>query len=257
MKDIRFYFDKAVNTYEQAGLIQKKVANYLLEMIPTDFYQIVVEIGSGRGFVTKNLIDKISFEKYINIDISFELLKKLGEILKDRCVYINAKAENIPLKSNSVDLLISSSSLHWLEDSERNFLDILKLIKENGRFYFSIFLSNTLIEIQEVSKITGFGSFYPLKSSFFYINLLNSMGDIKYSYSTKVFIEKFSSVKDLLNSHKLTGTNFTTNKRFSGKNSYNKFCEIYQKLYGNGEGIYATYEVLFIEGQKISLFHQD
>lgn len=257
MKNVRFYFDKAANTYEQAGLIQRKVANYLLEMIPADFYQVVVEIGSGRGFVTKNLIDKISFEKYINVDISFELLKKLGEILKNRCLYINAQAENIPLKLDSVDLLISSSSLHWLEDSENNFLNILKLIKQNGKFYFSIFLSNTLIELQEVSKITGFASFYPLKSSFFYINLLNSIGNIQYSYSTKIFKENFSSVKDLLNSHKLTGTNFTKNKKFSGKNSYNKFCEIYEKLHGNGKGVYATYEVLFIEGQKISLFHQD
>ncbi len=257
MKNIRFYFDKASKTYEQAGAIQKKVANYLLNMIPSDFYQKVVEIGSGGGFLTKNLINKISFEKYINIDISFGLLKKLKESLLNKCIYINAQAENIPLKLDSVDLLISSSSLHWLEDSENNFLDILKLIKKNGRFYFSIFLSNTLIELQEVSKITGFGSFYPLKSSFFYVNLLNSIQDIKYSYSTKIFIENFSSVKDLLNSHKLTGTNFTKNKKFSGKNSYNKFCEIYQKLYGNGEGIYATYEVLFIEGQKISLSHQD
>lgn len=257
MKDIRFYFDRAVNTYEQAAKVQRKVANYLLEMIPADFYHVVVEIGSGRGFVTKNLIDKISFGKYMNIDISFELLKKLGESLKNSCVYINAKAENIPLRSNSVDLLVSSSSLHWLEDSENSLLNILRLVKENGRFYFSIFLSKTLLEIQEVSKITGFGSFYPLKSSSFYIDLLNSVGDIKYSYSTKVFIEKFSSVKDLLNSHKLTGTNYTTNKRFSGKNSYNKFCEVYQKLYGNGEGICATYEVLFIEGQKVSLFHRD
>lgn len=257
MKNIRFYFDKAANTYEQSAVIQKKVANYLLSLIPSGFYSTVLEIGSGKGFVTKYLIEKIFFEKYINIDISFELLRRLRGSLQNRCIYLNANAENIPLKSDSVDLLISSSSLHWIEDAENNFLEIIKLIRENGKFYFSIFLSNTLIELQEVSKISGFGSFYPLKSSSFYVNLLNAIPDIKCSYSTEKFVEYFPSVRNLLNSHKLTGTNFTKNKKFSGKSVFNKFCEIYKKSYSKGNSVYATYEVLFIEGQKISLSHQD
>lgn len=257
MKNIRLYFDKAASTYEQAALIQRKVANNLLNLIPSGFYSTVLEIGSGKGFVTKHLLEKIFFEKYINIDISFELLKKLKGTLQNRCIYINAKAENLPLKSDSIDLLISSSSLHWIENAESNFLEIINLLRENGKFYFSIFLSNTLIELQEASKISGFGSFYPLKPSFFYINLLNSISNIKCSYSTKKYIEYFPSVKDLLISLKLTGTNFTKNKKFSGKHAFNKFCEIYKKLYGNGNSIYASYEVLFIEGQKISPYHRD
>jgi malonyl-CoA O-methyltransferase len=254
MKNIKFFFDKSADTYEQAGIIQKKVADYLLNMIPADFYSTVVEIGSGRGFVTKQLIEKIFFNKYINIDISIKLLKKLKGTLQSKCAYINAQAERIPLRFNSVDLIVGSSCLHWIENPANSFLEILKLLKDNGKFYFSIFLSNTLIELQNVSKISGFGSFYPLKPALFYIELLDSTSNLKYRYTTKKFLEYFPSVKDLLISHKLTGTNYTKNKKFCGKEAFKRFCEIYENLYSTNKGIYATYEVLFIEGQKISPF---
>lgn len=256
MKTIKHYFDRAVNTYENAGKIQKKVAEHLLTLIQREHYHTVLEVGVGRGFLTKPLIKKISFERYINLDISYILLKKLKEELPE-CLYINGRAENISLKSDSVNLLISSSSLHWVENPEETILNLLNLLRENGKFYFSLFLSNSLFELQSVSKISGFGSFYPLKSSDFYIKLLNLMPNIKFQYSISIFKETFPSVKEMLLSHKLTGTNFTKNKKFSGKNSFYRFCKIYENLYGSKKGIYATYEVLFIEGQKISPFPQN
>lgn len=256
MKDIRFYFDKAAKTYESAGILQKKVADYLLSMIPSNYYPTVLEIGSGRGFLTMDLIEKISYKRYINIDISFELIKRLRKSLGEKCLYINCRAESIPLKEGSVDLLISSSSLHWLEDAETNLQNILKLLKINGSFYFSIFLEQTLNELKEVSRKTGFGSFYPLKSALFYLKIFNSIPEFKWSYSIKKYTEYFPTVRDLLISHKLTGTNYTKNKKFSGKDSFFRFCETYKNLYGNHRGVRATYEVLFIRGQRVSPSHK-
>lgn len=255
MKPLKFYFEKASNTYGQSGYIQKKVAIHLLDMIAHDFYETVVEIGSGLGFVTIPLIKKISFNRYINIDISFRMLKKLKDSLKMSCFYLNAEAENLPIKPNSVNLLISSSTLHWLEN-RRSFLDILSLLREGAKFYFSIFVPNTLYEIKVASKLSGFGSLYNLKPSYSYLNLLDSIPSIKYKFYTKQFIEKYPTVTDLLYCLKRTGTNFTENKKFSGKNSFKRFCEVYEKHFGNEKGVKATYEVLFIEGQKISHAHQ-
>ncbi len=256
MKPIKFYFEKASNTYDQSGYIQKKVAIHLLEMINSDFYETVVEIGSGLGFITIPLIKKISFKRYINIDISFGMLRKLKDSLKMSCFYINAEAENLPIKPNSVNLLISSSTLHWMNE-RGSFLDILSLLREGAKFYFSIFIPNTLYEIKEASKLSGFGSLYNLKPSSFYLNLLDSIPSIRYKFYSQQFIEKYPTVADLLYCLKRTGTNFTENKKFSGKDSFKKFCQVYEKYFGNQKGVKATYEVLFIEGQKISHAHRD
>lgn len=245
------YFNKALKTYEKAGKIQKKVADELLSMIPDGYYSTVVEIGSGTGLLSIPLIEKIDFYRFIHIDISYPFLKKLRQKLRNISFYINAKAENIPLPYSSVDLILSSSTLHWLSNPEKNIVEILKLLKDGGRFYFSIFTSNTLREIKRVSQITGFGSVYNLMPWDFYISLLKN-NSFFYKYELKTYMEKYASPKELLLAHKLTGTNYTENKRFSGKKAFNKFCEVYKSLYGSADGVYATYEILFIEGQKLS-----
>lgn len=247
--NLRFYFERAVNTYDKAGRIQKTVALELLKKIDNGYYPAVLEIGSGSGFLSKQIAQILLFERFLHIDISFEFLKRLKYDLKGRFFFINASAESIPLRENMVDLIISSSTLHWIKEHERSFSEIFKLLKKGGRFYFSIFTENTLKELRYVSEISGFGSVYPLKKAKFYIEMIERM-KISFNYEIKTYREIYPSPLALLLAHKHTGTNYTEGKKFSGKESFKKFCELYRAYFSNHEGIYATYEVLFIEGQK-------
>ncbi len=235
------------NTYEKNANLQRKVAEELAKKIDCNlYYATVIEIGSGIGFLSKSLYAKLSYDRFIHIDISHEFLKKLKNIEYKRHFFINAKAEEIPVRPYVADLLISSSALHWMKEPDKNFVQLLKILKNGGKFYFSIFTSNTLQEIKKVSELTGFGSVYTLKDPDFYISLLRNSSHY-FEYELKIFKEKFLSPKELLKFHKLTGTNYTLQKKFSGKESFQKFCDVYRSLYGNSEG---TYEVLFIQGQK-------
>lgn len=256
MKTLKFYFDRAADTYEKGSKIQKKVAQRLIEQISNNYYNTVVEIGSGEGFLTEALIDKIKFDRYINVDISLRLLTKLKKKLGFCLSYLNGQAENIPIRTNSVDLIVSSSCLHWLENIELSLPNILDLLKDGGKFYFSIFVSDTLKEIELASKYSGFGSVYPLRPYQDYIQIIKSKGEFELKYEVVTYREKFASVRDILKSLKLTGTNFTPNKKFSGKNSFKRFCDFYERGFSNGSMVYCTYKVLFIEGQKVSLYPQ-
>ncbi len=249
MNSLKFYFNKAVDTYEKVGILQKKIAFELLRKIEKSNYQYIVEIGSGKGFLSIPLSKILSFEKYIHIDISLEFLKKLRKNLKGNHIIINARAEEMPLKENIADLVVSSSTLHWLKEPEKNFIKIFDILKKHGRFYFSIFTSNSLKELKEISEITGFGSVFTLQKAEFYIEMIQKLG-FSFDYEVKLYQEIYDSPRDLLIFHKLTGTNYTENKKFSGKNSFKKFCETYKRFFGNHRGVYATYEVLFIKGQN-------
>ncbi|GAQ94388.1 malonyl-CoA O-methyltransferase [Thermodesulfovibrio aggregans] len=248
MKPLKFYFDKAVDSYEKIGILQKKIALELLRKIETGKYSCIVEIGSGKGFLSIPLNEILSFEKYIHVDISLEFLKKLKTNLKGKHLFINACAEDIPLKENLADLIVSCSALHWIKEPEKSFIKIFDILKKGGQFYFSIFTSNSLKELKMISEISGFGSVFSLKKAEFYIELIKSLG-FSFDYELKVYQEIYNSPKDLLIFHKLTGTNYTESKKFSGKNSFKKFCETYKKLFSNHHGVYATYEVLFIRGK--------
>lgn len=246
---LKTYFDRAVNSYEKAGKIQKKVATELLYWIEEGNYSTVLEIGCGKGFLSFPLRQKIFYDRYIHIDISIEFLRAIRNHLREKSFYINARAESLPLKAEVADLLISSSTLHWLENPETSFLNLLSFLKNGGNFYFSIFTAGSLDELKKVSELSGFGSVYDLKDAKFYIEMLES-AKIFFDYKVKTYRETFPTVKDLLFSHKLTGTNYTKHKKFSGKTSFRNFCNLYEKLFSNEKGIYATYEVLFIKGQK-------
>ncbi|WP_353684709.1 methyltransferase domain-containing protein [Thermodesulfovibrio sp. 3907-1M] len=248
MNSLKFYFNRAVDTYEKVGALQKKIAFELLKKIEKSNYQYIVEIGSGRGFLSIPLSKTLSFEKYIHVDISLEFLKKLRKNLKGDHIFINASAEEMPLRENIADLMVSSSTLHWLKEPEKNLVKIFDILKKHGKFYFSIFTSNTLKELKEISEVTGFGSVFTLKNAGFYIEMLQKSG-FSFDYEVKLYQEIYDSPRDLLIFHKLTGTNYTESKKFSGKNSFRKFCETYKKYFGNPRGVYATYEVLFIKGQ--------
>lgn len=248
-KGISFYFNKAASTYEFASELQKKVAQDLSSMIKHGHYPQVLEIGSGRGLLSRSLIKRITFDKYFHIDISFELLRRLRGVFDKKHFLINARAEKIPFKKEIFDLMVSSSTLHWLENQKISIPSLFESLKEGGSFYFSIFTSGTLKELKEISSISGFGSYYPLEEVSFYIKLFEK-SSVKFQYEIKNYVKYYNEPRDLLLSLKLTGTNYTLNKKFSGKRSFLEFCRLYKERFSNCQGIYATYEVLFIKGQK-------
>jgi len=133
VKKLKSYFDKVVDSYEKTGKLQKTVAEELLKKINKDFYSTVVEIGSGNGFLSIPLSKQISFKRFINIDISLEFLKRLKLELNDKALFINAMAEAMPLKENLANLLVSSSSLHWIHNPTKilkNYLISLKMMED-------------------------------------------------------------------------------------------------------------------------------
>ncbi len=249
MQALRLSFSKAANTYDIKGKIQKKVAKEVLNKIKDKHFSTIVEIGSGTGFLSIPLSKRLIFDRFIHVDITYNFLKKLKGNLTGKHFFINSYAENIPLRDGIADLLISSATIHWLSNPEKTLPLILKTLKKGGDFYFSIFTSNSLTELKEVSEISGFGSVFPMKTPDFYISLLGKEAKVL-SFEVKNYREKFANPLDLLLTHKLTGTNYSQKKALSGKEAFKRFCHIYRERFGNHEGIYATYEVLFIQGQK-------
>lgn len=252
MLNPRDYFDRAADTYERACRVQREVVLKLAELIPKGHYETVVEIGSGVGSSTQVFLEKITFSRYVNIDLSLRLLLKSKAKFKESLYYVNGRVEHVPIRCNSADLLLSSSSLHWAQDLESALKGVLRLLKGNGRFFLSIFVHPTLREIELASKFSGFGSVFPLRDVDEYLQTIESLREFKFHYEVKTFSEKFTSVIDILKFLKLTGANFTPHKRFSGKGAFIRFCNFYERNFSEGENLYCTFKVLFIEGQRVS-----
>ena len=71
--------------------------------------------------------------------------------------------ENFTMNENSVDLVISSLNLHWINDLPKLFGNIMKSLKEDGVFIGAMFGGQTLYELRcslqmaELEREGGFG----------------------------------------------------------------------------------------------------
>ncbi len=234
-KYIKRSFDNASFSYPNFSKLQHEIANNLAKTIKGDFFDNVLEIGVGDGKLST--LVNFGYSNYIGIDLSLQMahLFKHNHQTK-HCIV--ADAENIPFRENSFDLIISSSCFQWFFDPKTSINKLKSLLKNKENFFFSVFLKGTFYQMQEVSKITGFGSVLDLKDKFFY-------EDLGFNCLTKQYTIYYKSVKDFLYSHKKSGARYTHHTHLCAKSKFFEFCDMYEKLFGTKDGIETTYVVGF------------
>ena len=70
-------FKNSIDFYDDNAIIQKLMADKLVSLIEKKLFKNILEIGSYSGILTKKIVEKFEFERYLAIDIvnSFEKIK--------------------------------------------------------------------------------------------------------------------------------------------------------------------------------------
>ena len=85
---------------------------------------VILDVCCGAGFAQEHFQQEI-----LNLDISKKCLLQLKGKIR-----IQADAENLPLKSGSVDMVIDSFALHHLPNLKVAILEIHRVLKSKGLF---------------------------------------------------------------------------------------------------------------------------
>jgi malonyl-CoA O-methyltransferase len=151
---VRKSFERAANRYDESAILQREVAKRLLERL--DYIRLqpsrVMDLGCGTGFVTADVLTRYPKAEIIALDLALNMLKKTQQKnkgwlkKKPRCVC--ADAEKLPLKDNSIELLVSSLMLQWSNDLQSVFNGFERAIAPNGLLMFTTFGPDTLKEIR-------------------------------------------------------------------------------------------------------------
>ncbi|PAD67053.1 SAM-dependent methyltransferase [Bacillus sp. 7586-K] len=97
----------------------------------------VLDLGCGNGQFSKYCVDNGAL-KVTSVDISknmIELAKK--ENNHDKIDYICTPIEDLEVKNQKFDIIISSLMVHYIEDYTRLIEKIVSLLNTNGEFIFS------------------------------------------------------------------------------------------------------------------------
>ena len=107
----------------------------------------VLDIGTGPGTLAIGICKGIPNVKAVGLDISDFILPLAQENaeknnLTSRVTFIKGNAENMPFEDNTFDLIVSSNTLHLIEDPVNMFNEINRVLKEGGKYFLSDFKRN-------------------------------------------------------------------------------------------------------------------
>lgn len=262
-KQIAKSFSRAATTYDRAAILQRNVGQHLLDkLIKLEFHQkipgvpkVIVDLGSGTGQLTQQLVLNFPKSSIIAVDIAFGMLSYSQlKYPKNNVVLLCGDVEQLPLKNNSCDVVFSNLMFQWSPDYKKSLQESSRILKPNGMLLFSTLGPDTLKELrhcwQQVDNWPRVHSFVPNKK------LIKTLKKYKFSnvsMETKRDYRYFSKAIDLMRELKLLGASNIQNGRTKNVTSNKKLQRVFENYeqFRNGqEFLPATYEIYFIIAQK-------
>lgn len=149
-RSIERHFSRAAEAYHQQARVQRQAAEQLaagvaeLGLAP----RRVLDIGCGTGFLTRNILALFPAAEVVALDLSPGMIEFARRKLpRDAALeFVVADAmEYTP--SEPFDLVVSSSTLQWLQPFERLFAKLRSLLTPGGHIGTAIMLHGTLGEL--------------------------------------------------------------------------------------------------------------
>ncbi|MBY9001742.1 MAG: class I SAM-dependent methyltransferase [Candidatus Heimdallarchaeota archaeon] len=120
--------------YTDDTIYTKKV----LDMIPEDFEGVILDVPVGTGIFTVEKYTKLRKAKIIAIDYSIEMLKiakkRYEEAGLENVIYLRADVCNLPLKTDSIDLVIVMNGIESFKDKIKSIQEMTNVLKKEGKF---------------------------------------------------------------------------------------------------------------------------
>lgn len=262
-QQVRRSFDSHAGEYDRHAVVQKRVLDRLLQLLPPDLKPArVLDIGSGTGVLLQRLARKYAGCRLVGVDMALGMGMAARERLAgdDRVGFVTADAEHLPFDDASFDLVVSTSTFQWLETLEPAFAELKRVLASGGRFCFALFGDRTLFELRDsyrsaVAKV-GRGAVdrtHSFKGSDDVATGLSVVGlEAEYLVS-ELEREIHPDVPHLLRSIRRIGAGNAASgggRTLAERRVMMEMMAGYRREFGRHDGIPATYEVIYGVGMK-------
>uniref|UniRef100_A0A673G4L1 Arginine-hydroxylase NDUFAF5, mitochondrial n=1 Tax=Sinocyclocheilus rhinocerous TaxID=307959 RepID=A0A673G4L1_9TELE len=149
--------DKYDYLRDEAG---SRVADRVYDVSRT--FPLALDVGCGKSHIAEHLSKDI-VERLFLTDISDSSLRNRRKCeIPSHCVLANE--EFLPFKENTFDLVLSSMSLHWINDLPGALRQIYQVLKPDGVFIGAMVGGETLYELRcslQLAELEREGGFAP------------------------------------------------------------------------------------------------
>jgi len=150
-------FEQAAAGYDEAAVLQREMADRLLERL--DYIrlkpELVLDLGAGTGYAIPGLYRRFGTARILALDFAPAMLletrdrnRTCGSRLgSPNCVC--ADVEALPLADASVDLIFSNATFQWCNNIRGTFGECLRVLRPGGLLLFTTFGPDTLWELRD------------------------------------------------------------------------------------------------------------
>jgi malonyl-CoA O-methyltransferase len=134
--------------------VQREIRARLLERL--DIVRLapaaVLDLGAGTGHASRELKRRYASAKVIALDLSLPMLRESArqQSLLRRFSPVCGDAHRLPLRTGSLDLVVSNLMLEWCHDPDAVFAEVARVLRPQGLFTFTTVGPDTLKELREL-----------------------------------------------------------------------------------------------------------
>lgn len=155
---VRRGFERAASAYDAVAVLQREVADRLLQRL--DYVKLkperILDLGAGTGYALPDLRKRYPKAELIALDLAQPMLcaacarmpAKKNRLARVSRHAICADAQRVPLADDSVDLVFSSLMLQWCNDLDAVFAEVRRVLRPDGLFQFATLGPDTLNELR-------------------------------------------------------------------------------------------------------------
>lgn len=249
---VRKAFDNAVDSYDEAAVLQKEVCKRLLEKL--DVVKLspewILDAGTGTGEAVKPLQKKYKKAELVLFDLSENMLHKAirqGALFRKPHT-VCGNIESLPFADQTFDLLFSSLAMQWCNDLGAALLEFKRVLKPGALLQFATFGPDTLKELraswQKVDEAVHVNSFVDMHDIG---DALLQAGFAEPVMESEMITVNYKEVDTLMQDLRDIGANVTANGHRQGlltRNMLKQLREAYE-MYRQDEVLPATYEIVY------------
>jgi len=196
------FANKAQNYYCNS-IIQQQTAQILLQNLPINNYQLVLDAGCGDSIIARQLQKNKQhhWQKLLQLDFALSMLQN-WQNKPSNIINILANIYQLPFKDNVFDLVISSFVLQWLNEIAID--NLAKITKKGAVLAIAFPNSNSLQNLSQIIAINKLPS-----HDFFCHNMQKNNLSITKSWQQNLQ-QNFDSLAKAIDYFKIIGANTKT-----------------------------------------------
>ncbi|WP_135828109.1 class I SAM-dependent methyltransferase [Halorussus halobius] len=138
---VREEFDEWAADGRDKGMAERHwhTAKYALARMPVEPGDVVLDLGTGSGYVLRALRDTKNAGACYGLDGSPEMVRNAREYTDDPDVeYLNGDFDSLPLADDSVDHVWSMEAFYYASDPHQTLREVARVLRPGGTFFCAV-----------------------------------------------------------------------------------------------------------------------